>query len=173
MDWVSLTAAASTEPSADQIAALIQKAREFRVAVEAIVAQETKDWVTEFQTNLAQLEKDVKTQLDALKAQVDKSQQAQQAASQPGAIEATIENADKAKDFSFSATLEGPEGNVVVKDEKSTASKTWARPNVKPGQYKLLITAKTKEDKPAYATSIVVVKAAEVSKPKIELPLSA
>ena len=172
MDWVSLTAAASTEPSADQIAALIQKAREFRVAVEAIVAQETKDWVTEFQSNVAQLEKDVKTQLETLKAQVDKSQQAQQATAQPGSIEATIENADKTKDFSFSATLDGPEGNVV-KDEKSTSSNTWARANVKPGQYKLVIAAKTAEDKPAYATSIVVVKSSEVAKPSIRLPIGA
>jgi len=172
MDWMALTAAASPQPSPEQIGALIQKAREFRVAVEAIVVQETKDWVTEFQNNAAQLEKEVKTQLEVLKAQVDKSQQAQQAVSQPGSIEATIENADKAKDFAFSATLDGPEGNVV-KDEKSTSSRTWARANVKPGQYKLVIAAKTAEDKPAYATSIVVVKSSEVAKTSIRLPIGA
>jgi hypothetical protein len=169
MDWMALIAAAQPQPSPEQVGALIQKAREFRVAVEGIVVQETKDWVTEFQSNAAQLEKEVKAQLETLRAQVDK---AQQAATQLGAIEATIENADKTKDFAFSATLDGPEGNVV-RDEKSTSSKTWARANVKPGQYKLVIAAKTPEDKPTYATSIVVVKASEISKPNIRLPLTA
>src|SRR5262249_4153889 len=166
------TAAASAEPTVEQIGALIQKAKEFRVAVEAIVAQETKDWVTEFQTNLAQLEKDVKTQLDALKAQVDKSEQAQQAASQPGSIEATIENADKTKGFAFLASLEGAEG-VVVKNEKTGSSRTWTRANIKPGQYRLDIAATTPEDKEANASTIVVVKSSEVAKPSIRLPIGA
>jgi SMODS and SLOG-associating 2TM effector domain 2 len=172
MDWVALTAASKPEPSADEISALIQKAKEFRIGVEGIVAQETKDWVTEFQSNMAQLEKDVKAQLDNLKVQVDKSQQAQQAATEPGSIEATIENADKTKDFAFLASLDGPDG-VVVKDEKTGSSKTWARANVKPGQYRLVIAATTPENKPAYATSIVVVKPREVAKTSIRLPIGA
>lgn len=171
MDWIGLTAAASPEPSTEQVSALIQKAKEFRVAVEGIVSQETKDWVTEFQSNIAQLEKDVKTQLETLKAQIDKTRQAQQAATQPGSIEATIENADKTKDFTFAATLDGPDG-VVVKDERAGSSKTWARLNIKPGQYRLIIAATTPDNKPAAATSVVVVKSSEVAKPTIRLPIA-
>jgi hypothetical protein len=140
MDWIALTAAASPAPSADQITALIQKAKECRGAVEGVVAQETKDWVTEFQSNMAQLEKDVKAQLDSLRAQVDKTQEARQTTTQPGSIEATIGNAEKTKDFTFSVALEGP-GGEVVKEERVIGGKTWGRLNIAPGQYRLVITA--------------------------------
>lgn len=171
MDWLALMAAASPNPSSDQVTALIQKAKEFRAAVESIVAQETKDWVTEFQSNMAQLEKDVKAQLDALKAQVDKTQETQQAAAQPGSIEATIDNADKTKDFAFTVTLDGPDG-VIVKDERTSGSKTWARLNVKPGQYRLVITATSQDNKPISATTVVLVKPLEVARPAIRLPIA-
>jgi len=55
-----------------------------------LVLQETKDWATEFQSNVAQLEKETKAQLDALKAQVEKAGVAQTAASQPGSVEITV-----------------------------------------------------------------------------------
>ena len=171
MEWTALTASSGPNPSNDQIGARIEKAKEFRVAIEGIIAQETKDWVTEFQSNIAQLEKDVKAQVETLKAQIDKSQQAQQAASQPGSIEATIENADKTKDFTFSASLDGPDG-AVVKDERTASSKTWARLNIKPGQYRLVIAATSAADKPASAQAVVLVKPAETAKPTIRLPIA-
>ena len=171
LDWLALRAAADAHPTPDQVTALIQKAKDFRVGVEAVVAQETKDWVTEFQTNLAQLEKDVKTQLDSLKAQVDKAQADRESATQAGAIEATIQNADKTKDFTFSVTLEGPDG-VVVKDERITGGKTWGHLNVAPGQYRLTITAAGADGKPVSAATVVVVKPAVVEKPVITLPLA-
>ena len=40
----------------------------FIVALQEIVVQETKDWMTEFQSNMAQMEKDIKAQLDSLRA---------------------------------------------------------------------------------------------------------
>jgi hypothetical protein len=170
MDWIAQTAIANTPPSAEQVAAFIQKAKEFRVAVEGIVAQETKDWVTEFQSNMVQMEKDVKAQLDALKAQVDKSQEARQTATQPGSLEVTIENADKAKDFAFSVTVEGPDGEWI-KDDKVSGSKTWARVNVKPGQYMVVVTAAAPDNKPVSASAVVPVKPAEKASASIKLPI--
>lgn len=169
MDWIALSAGASADPDAEQVSAFIQKAKAFRLAVEGIVTQETRDWVTEFQANMAQLEKNVKSQLDALKAQVEKSQEARQTASQPGSIEATVDNADKAKDYACTVTLDGPEG-VIVKDERTAGSKTWAHLNVKPGQYRLTVSATGPDGKPVSATAVVVIKPAEVSRPAISLP---
>ena len=82
MDWMALSAAACAKegPAADRIAALIQKAKEFRVAVEDIIVQETKEWATEFRNNMSQLEKDVKAQLETLKTKVEKTEE--QAAAQ-------------------------------------------------------------------------------------------
>lgn len=171
MDWLVHAAGAGPAPTADQIVAFIQKAKEFRVGVEGIVAQETKDWVTEFQSSMVQIEKDVRAQLDALKAQVDKTQEARKAATQPGSIEATIENADQAKDFAFSVTLDGATG-VMVKDERVSGSKTWARLNVEPGQYRILVNAISLDSKPTSAATVVLIKPAEVSRPSIKLPLA-
>ena len=81
-------------------------------------------------------------QLDTLKAQVEKQQQEREAASEPGSIEATVANADKALDFTLFVGLDGPEG-PVVKDEKVVNNKTWTRLTVKPGRYKLTVAADT------------------------------
>src|SRR5262245_61054689 len=53
MDWTVLLAKASTPPSQEDIAILLQRAREFVGLVEGMVLQETKDWITEFQNNIA------------------------------------------------------------------------------------------------------------------------
>ena len=153
------------------MSAFIQKAKGFRVAVEGIVAQETKDWVAEFQTNMTQMEKDVKAQLDTLKAQVDKAQDARQMAAQLGSIEVTIDNADKTKDFTFNVTVEGPDGELV-KDEATNGGKTWARVNVKAGQYKLVVTATTPDNKRVSATAIVLVKPGDKGSATIKLPIA-
>jgi len=58
MDWVAMIMRAGASPNPDQIEELIARARQFRLAVEGMVLQETKDWVTEFEGNLARLEKD-------------------------------------------------------------------------------------------------------------------
>jgi hypothetical protein len=170
MDWFALMAAANPEPSPDQVSALIQKAREFRATVEGIVAQETKDWVTEFQSNMMQLEKDVKAQLDALKTQVEKAQGERQVATQPGSIEVTVENADKTKDCAFSVLLDGPDG-VLVKEERTVGGKTWGRLNITPDQYRLVISATTPDGRPTSSTTVVVVKPAEVAKAIVTLPI--
>jgi hypothetical protein len=83
-------AEAGTSPPAESVAPLIDRARSFRTDVEALVLQETKDWVTEFQNSMVQMEKDIVAQVAALKAQVDKATQAKEAAEQPGSIQLQI-----------------------------------------------------------------------------------
>jgi hypothetical protein len=72
MDWAELMVKAGTPPTAEDAALLIERAKKFRVDVESLVRQETKDWVMEFQSSMAQMEKDVAAQLSTLKTQVDK-----------------------------------------------------------------------------------------------------
>jgi hypothetical protein len=107
MDWIALRAAAVVPPTAEQRAAMIQRAKEFVSTIQGMTGQETKDWATEFQSNMAQMEKDLKTQLDSLKAQVDKEAKDKEAATKAGAIELTVTNADKTDGFSFDVVLQG------------------------------------------------------------------
>jgi hypothetical protein len=68
MDWALLSAKLSAPPTADQIEALILRAKQFRLAIEDCVLEETKAWAAEFQSNLARLEKEAKAQLEAPRA---------------------------------------------------------------------------------------------------------
>ena len=168
MDWAALIAKACPNPTPEQAEALIQRAKEFRMTVEGLVLQETKDWVTEFQNNLAQLEKDVTAQLTALKAQNEKAVQARDAATQPGSIQLTVPNADKPDSSTIQVRLEGSAG--VIADEAVIGSKTWVRLNLVPGQYRLTINAMA-SGKPVSVTAAVIVKPGEIAQAQIALPI--
>ncbi|HEY3495768.1 MAG TPA: SLATT domain-containing protein, partial [Polyangiaceae bacterium] len=58
MDWMALRSQLEDPAKPEQIAALIQRAKTFRMAVEGLVMKETQEWATEFQNNLAEMEKD-------------------------------------------------------------------------------------------------------------------
>lgn len=146
MDWAELMAKAGTSLTAESAALLIERAKKFRVDVESLVLPETKDWVTEFQSGMAQMEKDVATQLSTLKAQVDKSIQTREAAGQPGLIEITVPNADKAD-----------------------GSRTFAKENIPCGQYRVVISAKV-GNKDVSAETPVVINAGEILKTQLSLP---
>ncbi len=166
MDWTTLIAAACPNPSPQQIEALIQRAREFRVGVESIVLQETKDWVSEFQNNIAQLEKDVSSQVAVLKAQSEKIAQGQELASQPGSIQLTIPNADKSDNATVQIKLENSAGWVA--DGSAVGSKTWARLNLVPGQYQVTISA-TVNARIVSSTAVIVVKPGEIAQAELAL----
>jgi len=168
MDWVLLSAEVSSSPSADQIATFIQKARDFRLAVEGFVLQETRDWVTEFQNNVAQVEKDLKTQLDMLKAKVDKATQSQVSADEPGSIELTVSNADKSDDYTFEVSLDGSRGPLA--HQRVTNSKKWVYINIVPGQYRLSVSA-IAGGKPVATAGVVIVNSREPAKPELPLPV--
>lgn len=166
MDWLALSAASAARPTAEQQAAMIQRAKEFVSTVQGMVAQETKDWASEFQSNMAQMEKDLKAQLDSLKAQVNKELKEREAATKPGAIELTVTNADKTDGFSFEVVLEGQSGKST--DSVSNAL-VWTRINAAPGQYRVSINARSKGNVTSTST-IVDVKPGETAKPSVTLP---
>lgn len=139
MDWADLMAKAGTPLTNANATPLIERATKFRNDVEALVLQETKDWVTEFQNSMVQMEKDVAAQLASLRTEVDKTIEARQAAQQPGAIQLQIQNAAKAN----------PAIPIIVfltdaKDkttEEKTSGTTWTKLNLLPGLYKIKIQA--------------------------------
>lgn len=139
MDWAELMAKAGTPlKTADQVAPLIERAKTFRSNVEGLVLQETKDWVTEFQSSMAQMEKDVAAQLSTLKAQVDKTIQEKEAASQPGAIQLTIVNPAKAAAGTLKVTLTDSKNQST---QEAVTGSSWAKINLAPGQYQLAVEA--------------------------------
>jgi hypothetical protein len=178
MDWAALSAQLSTPPQPEQIAAMIQRAKVFRLAIEALIAKETQDWATEFRQNMNSLERDLKVQVDQAKTDRDKADQdakaqatqdkADQAkADQPGAIEVNVTNASGADDFQFRAKLEN-KADVVV-EEAVSGSETWTHIELPAGQYKLTIHAVVNK-KDVSSTTVVVVKPGETSKSELSLP---
>lgn len=168
MDWIIQSAKVLPNPTPEQLETLLKTAREFRVSIEALVAQETKDWVSEFQSNMAQMEKDINAQLAALKAANEKAAQAQAAATQPGSIQLTVPNADKADAATVQVRLENSKGAVVT--ESIVGSKTWVRLSQLPDHYSLTVSAGV-GGKPASATAVVIVKPGEVAQVSVPLPV--
>lgn len=169
MDWAELRAKAGTTLSSENVAPLLERAKKFRVDVESLVLQETKDWVTEFQNSLAQMEKDLATQLSTLKTQVEKTMQAKEAASRPGLIELTVSNAPKADGATVQIRIEGP---AVITDKIPAGSTTFAKADVPAGSYVLQISAKV-GGKDISAQTAFVVKPGEIAKLQLALPIEA
>jgi hypothetical protein len=178
MDWTALLAQLGSPPLPERMLAMLQRAKLFRMAIEALVLKETQDWATEFQNNTAQMEKDLKVQVDQakaerakaeeeLKAQLEQQKAAQAAASQTGSVEATVSNAGDTDGFLFNAKLEN--NQAVVVEEAVPNSQSWARIDVPAGQYKLTISARVKT-KPVAGMIVVSVKPGETTKAQLVLP---
>ncbi len=168
MDWVALIAVTNDNPTTEQQAGLIQRAKEFITTIQGMVLQETKDWATEFQSNMAQMEKDLKSQLDALKAEVEKNAKAKEETGKPGSVELTLTNADRTDGFRFDVTLEGPSGKFT---DPVLNSKVWTRINVAPGQHKVTIEAKA-HGTPVVTSTIVEIKSGDTAKTSIALAIA-
>jgi hypothetical protein len=168
MDWTLLLAKAGANPSNEDIVGLLDRAREFTSFVEGLVLQETKEWITEFQSNVAQLEKETKAQLDALKAQAEKTIAARTAASQPASVEIVVSNVDKTDNRSFKVLWEGTQGKIA--EEAVNNAEEWIRINVPAGQYTATISS-TIRGKPAAKKSVVVVNPGEHKQIEVTLPI--
>jgi hypothetical protein len=69
LEWTQHTAKArGTPPTAEQLEELIQTCAKFSLTFKSHVEQETKAWVTEFQSNLTQLEKSLQAGAEEAKA---------------------------------------------------------------------------------------------------------
>lgn len=166
LDWALLTAKAGATPTPAQLEEMLRRAKDFRLAIEGYVIQETKDWATEFENSLAQIEKDAKTQLEALKAQVDRETKAAQEGSRPSALELTVPNAGRAEQ-GFTVTLEGVAGQLV--QEHVATAGTWSRVALAPGQYKLTLSA-TVGGKARSTSKILDLAAGAVARETLALP---
>lgn len=145
LDWAELMAQSgiSAQPAtpiaATQVAPLIECAKQFRVEVENLVLQETKDWVTEFQTNTAQMEKDIATQIANLKTQVDKTIAARTAASQPGMIHLTVTDpGNKVGNGNLLVSVIDTTNKTIL--QELVLQLTWTSRFIAPGTYQLRLT---------------------------------
>jgi hypothetical protein len=168
MDWTALSAKSAASPTADQLAAFVARAKDFIVGVQAMVLQETRDWMTEFQNSIAQLDKEVAARFDALKSQVEKAAQTEAATAQPGSIELTLPNADKADGFTLDASIEGAQGKIA--EERISNTKKWVLINMPPGQYKVSIGATVAGKRTNTATAMIV-KPQEITRAEVSLSL--
>ena|SRR5580765_5081950 len=158
--------AAGTKPSPETVTPLIERAKQFRSEVEGLVLQETKDWVTEFQSTMQQMEKDVAAQLSTLKAQVDKTVQEREAASKPGYVQLTIKDpANKFAKASLKATLfDSSNQAVTVAKDLPVTSLIWTSPFVPPGFYHVKVEG-TVDGAPFDQTRDATVKSGEKTTP--------
>jgi hypothetical protein len=69
LEWArNMSKIGGSVPTQQQIDDLIMTCSTFSLAIKSQVEQETKAWVTEFQSNLTQLEKDLQDKADEVKA---------------------------------------------------------------------------------------------------------
>jgi hypothetical protein len=167
MDWELLSASSSSPPTNDQIMALVQRAKSFRVAIAGMVFEETKAWATEFQSNLAQLEKDVKAQLEQQRSKMEEQIQAQTVAAITGGIDLSVPNALTTDNRSFTVSLE--HGTTKIPPETVVGATHWVRVAVAPGQYKVVVRAK-RSGADVESSRIVKVESGAVANTEIKLP---
>ncbi len=173
MEWAELMAKAGTSLTADNVAPLLERAKKFRSDVEALVLQETKDWVTEFQSTMQQMEKDMTAQLSTLKAQVDRTIQERDAATKPWYVQLVIKDpGNKFANATLKATLLDSNNQVVTGVQQlPVKSLIWTSPFVLPGFYHIKIEG-TVNNLPFDETRDATVKSGEKatpSAPDIEL----
>ncbi|MGZ4842098.1 MAG: SLATT domain-containing protein [Candidatus Angelobacter sp.] len=170
LDWTALRAKAGTSLTADTVAPLIERAKQFRSDIESLVLQETKDWVTEFQSTMAQMEKDVAAQLSTLKAQVDKTIQAKEAAGQPGYVQLTLKDPNnKLSSANLKVTLTDSSNKDVLQQQPLT-SLTWSSPFIAPGLYRVRVEG-TVNSVPFSQQSVATVKSSEGAAPAPDITL--
>jgi hypothetical protein len=178
LDWAALVAQAATPPTAEQSAAMIQRAKVFSMAIEALITKETQDWATEFRQNMNTLEQGLKVQVEQAKIDRDKADQearakaeqdkaAREKEAQPGSLEATVPNANTTDDFQFRARLEGKSGLVV--DEPVKGSETWTQLALPAGSYKLTISGSVKKQLLS-SSMVILIKPGETTKSSLSLP---
>jgi hypothetical protein len=111
------------------------------------------------------MEKDVAAQLSSLKAQVDKTIQVKEAASQPGAIQLSIQNAANADAGTLKVTLTNSKNQTI---QEAVAGASWTKINVVPGQYELKVDA-IANGQAVQRSQVIIVKPGEVLSPQVTL----
>jgi conflict system pore-forming effector with SLATT domain len=159
LDWAALRLKAGTSLTDETVSPLIARAKLFRAEVEGLVLQETKDWVTEFQSTMAQMEKDVAAQLSSLKAQVEKTVSERAAAIEPGFVRLTLKDPSQlfAKTTLTATLIDADNQAVKGVQQQPITSPIWTSPFVNTGFYQLKIQG-TVNNVPFLQTRSVTVK---------------
>jgi FtsZ-binding cell division protein ZapB len=148
MDWAMMVAKLGEKsPTTDQVQLMIQRIKEFLVAINSHVEQETQTWVSEFKTNLAELEKTATTQRESAR---------------PGAIDITVTNGMDTED-GFTVALDGME----VKKVRGTKYQIGYVP---PGPHKIAVTGIIKGE-PLDASELANVAPGEITNVTLALPV--
>jgi hypothetical protein len=163
MNWAAEWAKRQPEISKENIAALLQLAKDFVLTVEQLVGQETRQWATEFAQNLAQMEKDVAARWEERQKKADVRREA----TKPGAIQLTVPNAKATDDRKFDVVLRAEDGTNVV-TETSTGSQTWVRSPLPPGMYAMTVQGTINHKRDA-ASRVVQVKPGEICEVRLAL----
>jgi hypothetical protein len=99
-DWVTLTIPLDDKlPEGTELEDLVKRVSDFVFVVRTVVENETKQWMTEFQSNLAELEKQTKAALETARAESERMQKEATSlrdSQQPGAIDLTVDGGDAA-----------------------------------------------------------------------------
>jgi hypothetical protein len=166
LDWTVLRAKAGSPLTAENVAPLIERAKQFRSDVEGLVLQETKDWVTEFQSTMQQMEKDVAAQLSTLKAQVDKTIQEKEAAGKPGFVQLTIKDPNnKFANANLKITLIDSNNQAVQGvQQQPVTSLPWPSPFIPPGTYQVKVEGSVNNVQFSQTRSVTV-KSGEMAAP--------
>jgi hypothetical protein len=156
LDWVKLLADAGIT-GAIQPAPLLARTREFVLAVQALVIQETGAWAAEFENNLSQMEKSAKEQSDKqfqdLHAKLDRAQ--------PGSLFITVTNLPDLDGGRFTIVLfSNTERIAEALDQKGS----WQHLGLAAGLYTAHISAVIS----GKAVSKTVALAIEIGKPRHE-----
>ncbi len=167
MDWSVLSAHLTTPPTNDQVSALVERAKSFRVAVSGMVLDETKAWASEFQSNMAQLEKDVKASFEEQRTKAEQDLKSRNLAARPGSIELKVTNALTTDGRKFTVLLDGT--RPPTPEESVEGSTGWSRTMVLPGHYKLVVTALRGGNK-VQASKVVTVEPDTIAAVEMELP---
>ena len=148
MDWAMMVAKLGEKsPTTDQVQLMIQRIKEFLVAINTNVEQETQTWVSEFKTNLAEIEK---------------TAAAQRESARPGAIDITVTNGMDTDD-GFTVVLDGME----VKRVRGTKYQIGYVP---PGPHKIAVSGTIKGE-PLDASELANVAPGEITNVTLALPV--
>jgi hypothetical protein len=148
MDWAMMVAKlGGKSPTTDQVQLMIQRLKEFLVAINTHVENETQTWVSEFKTNLAEIEKTATAQRDAAR---------------PGAIDVTVTNGMDTED-GFTVILDGME-------VKKIRGSKYQIGYVSPGPHKIAVTGTIKGEL-LDASELANVAPGEIAKVTLALPV--
>jgi hypothetical protein len=148
MEWaMGLAKLGKKSPTDEQLQSMLQRIKEFVAYVDGKVEEETREWVSEFKTNLSDVERTARELGEAAR---------------PGAIDVIVTNGMEA-DGGFDVALDGMTVRTNVRGTKYQIG------YVAPGPHKIEVTARV-GGRPLEASELVNVAPGAIAKATLALP---